>query len=497
LPKKRILFIEPPFYRLFKDTYSLSRYPLSLGYLAAVVRQKTDWDVMVYNADFFYRCESLEVSYLAGAGFDNYLNNLKNMSAAIWQEVKAVISEYRPTAVGISAKSQNFASACMVAKLVKEIDRNIMVITGGPHPSMVGREVLECAAIDLAVKGEGEITIIELLNAIESGASLDSIKGLIYRKDGLAVENLPREFIKDLDSLPFPYTYAKELLKDYDKYPKAAFGYILATRGCPYNCFFCGSRNIWSRRVRFRSPENVVKEIKALQREGLRLFYFVDDNFGVNKQYIGDLCNAIINYCLGIKWNCEFHVNLVKDEAISLMKKAGCFLIQIGIESGNNEILRKMRKNITIEEAYEAARTIKRYGIQLQAFFIIGFPQETEQSLNDTVRAMKEIDCDVLAYSIFTPYPGTEAFRFCKENGSIREDYDVSLYNLQSPESYFCMHIPKDRFRVLASKIERMVDRKNKMGRIKRIFSLTTLDMIKELGIPKSIQKGVKIFMGR
>jgi len=494
---KKILFIEPPFYRLFKNTYSLERYPLSLGYLAATVRQKTDWDVMVYNTDFYHKSESLQVSYLAGVGFDNYLNNLKNLSLAIWEEVKTAILEYKPTVVGISAKSQNFTSACIVAKLVKEIDKKIMVIIGGPHPCMAGSEVLECAAIDLAVKGEGEITIIELLNAIELGGGFDSIGGLIYRRGDFVVENPPRELIKDLDSLPFPYICAKEVLKDYDKYPKAAFGYIFATRGCPYNCFFCGSRNIWSRQTRFRSPENVVREIKTLQRDGLRLFYFVDDNFGVNKRYISDLCNALIKYSPRIKWSCEFHVNLVDEEVISLMKKAGCFLIQIGIESGNNEILKKMRKNITIEEGYAAARTIKKYGIQLQAFFIIGFPQETEATLNDTVTAMKKIKCDVLTYSIFTPYPGTEAFEFCKENDLIVKDYDISLYNHQSPANHFCMHVPKDRFRRLASEIERMVDRKNCINRIKRVFSSTTLHILKEIGIIKSLQKGLRIFFGR
>lgn len=495
--EKKILFIEPPFYRLFKDTYSLDRYPLSLGYLTGAVRKNTNWDAMSYNADFFPQSELIEVSYLANVGFDNYLLNLRNLSALIWKEVRMAILEYKPAVVGISAKSQNFTSACIVAKLVKEIDAKIIVIIGGPHPSMVGPEVLKCPEVDLAVIGEGEATIVELLNAIESGKSFDPIKGLIYRKNDLIIENPCREFIDNLDSLSFPYDYAKETLKDFAQYPKAAFGYIFATRGCPYNCFFCGSRNIWSRRVRFRTPENVVGEIKKLQKEGVRLFHFTDDNFGVNKRYINDLCKALIKHCPGIKWDCEFHVNLVEDEVISLMRKAGCFFIQIGVESGSNEILKQMRKNITIEEAYEAARTIKKYDIQLQAFFIIGFPQETEQSLNDTIAAMKKINCDALIYNIFTAYPYTEAFEFCKENGLIGENYDVSLYNHQSPANHFCMHIPNDRFRMLASKIEKMVDRKNKINRIKRIFSLTTFDIMKEIGISKSIKKGLKVFMGK
>ncbi|OGX15720.1 MAG: hypothetical protein A2166_03050 [Omnitrophica WOR_2 bacterium RBG_13_41_10] len=495
--ERKILFIEPPFYRLFKNTYSLDRYPLSLGYLTQAVRKNTDWAVMAYNTDFYPGRDPIKVSFLGGIGFDNYLANLKNLSAPIWKEVKTAILEFKPTVVGISAKSQNFTSACIIAKLVKELNENTTVIMGGPHLSMVGREALKCPDIDLAVEGEGEITIVELLNAIERGNGFDAIKGIVYREDNLIVENSPREFISDLDNLSFPYSYAKEVLKDYGKYSKAAFGYIFATRGCPYDCFFCGSRYIWSRKVRFRSPASVISEIKLLQKDGVKLFYFVDDTFGVNKRYITDLCNALIKYCSGIRWSCEFHINLAEDEVISLMKKAGCFFIQIGIESGNNEILRKMRKNISIEQAFSAARIIKKYGIELQVFFIVGFPQETEQTLQDTIKAIRRIKCDVLTYSIFTPYPGTEAFEFCKNNGLIQEDHDVSLYNHQSPANYFCMNIAPARFRQLASQIERMVDKKNCINRIKRIFSLTTLDMMKELGITKSIQKGLRIFMGR
>ena len=495
--EKKILLIEPPFYRLFKNTYALDRYPLSLGYLAAVISQKTTWEVMAYNADFYPARDPIKVSYLSGAGFDNYLANLKNPAGAIWKEIKSVIAGYNPMVLGISAKSQNFTSACMITRIAKEINKDIIVIIGGVHPSLTGRDVFKNAAIDISVRGEGEDTIIELLNAIESLRSLEGIKGIIYRKNDLLIENLPREYIKDLDSLPFPGDSARRLLKGYAKYPKAAFSHIFTSRGCPYNCFFCSSRNIWNRRVRARSPENVIKEIKALREQGVRIFDFVDDNFGINKEHIIDLCNALIRHCPDIKWSCELHVNLVEEEAISFMKKAGCFLIQIGVESGNNEALSRIRKNITIEKALSAAKIIKKYGIKLQAFFIIGFPWDTEASLDDTVKAMRKIKCDILTYSIFTPYPATEAFEFCKENGLIKEDYDVSLYNHQSPANNFCINIPPRRFRMLASKIERMVDRRNSINRIKRIFSPATFFMIRELGISRSIHKGTQILLGK
>lgn len=493
----KILLIEPPFYKLFKYTYSLDRYPLSLGYLAGAIHKETNWSVTVYNADFCPESESVKVDYLTHAGFDNYLNNLKYLSGQVWEEIKSTIIKYEPAVVGISVKSQTFASAGIVAKLVKEINNQIIVIVGGPHPSMVGSDVFNCLDIDVAVKGEGENSIVELLNAIETRKKFDNIKGIIYRKDDQIVENATREFIKDLDSLCFPHEFAPEALKDYDQYPKIAFRNIFATRGCPYNCFFCGSREIWGRKVRFRSPNNVIKEIKGLQKMGVKFVHFDDDTFGVNKEYINDLCNALIRYCPGLKWSCELHVKLVDEQIVSLMKAAGCFLVQIGIESGNNKILEEMRKNITIEEAFCACEIIKKYGIELYVFFIVGFPQETDDTLNETIAAMKKIKCDVIIYSIFTPYPGTEAFELCKEKGLIGDDYDVSLYNHQSPANCFCVNITPERFRVLVSKIEKMVDRKCSLSRIKRVFSLNTFLRIQEWGVGKSLKRGMGVFLGK
>jgi radical SAM superfamily enzyme YgiQ (UPF0313 family) len=230
---------------------------------------------------------------------------------------------------------------------------------------------------------------------------------------------------------------------------------------------------------------------------GLRLINFADDTFGINKKYINDLCNALVVHCPGLKWSCEIHVKLIDEQTISLMKAAGCYLIHIGIESGNNEILKEIRKNITIEEALSACEIIRKHGIKLRAFFIVGFPQETEDTLNDTVAAMKKTKCDALTYSIFTPYPGTEAFEFCKENGLIGDDYDISLYNHQSPANCFCINITPERFRVLASEIEKMVDRINSLNRIKQVFSLNTFKKIQKLGIGKSLKEGIRIFLGK
>ncbi|MFQ5452968.1 MAG: B12-binding domain-containing radical SAM protein [Candidatus Zixiibacteriota bacterium] len=493
----KILLIETPFYRLYKNNYALVRYPLSLAYLAGAIKKNTNWDVMAYNADFTPNFENMTGSGLSGEAFRKYLVNLNDLSGHIWQEIRQTISEYKPDVVGISVKSPIFTAGWKVAKIVKEISRKTIVIVGGPHPTMVGKKVFDDQNIDINVTGEGELTITELLDAIAGKGSLQNINGILYRQNGTVVENPKRAPIQDLDSLTFPHETAPEILKDYDIYPPAAFRFIFAIRGCPFDCFFCGSRNVWGRRVRFRSVENVVAEIKSLKNMGLKIIHFDDDTFGVKKKYIHELCEAIEDNCPGLKWSCELHANLVDDKTIEKMKSAGCFSIQIGVESGSNQILKDMRKNTSIEEIFAACDTIKKYGIELQTFFIIGFPQETEETLKATLDALKRINCDVLVNSIFTPYPGTESFEVCKEKGLIDEHFDISLYNHTSPENNFTLNISKERFRELADQIGKMVDRRNNSARRKRLFSMNTILKLQEEGLLNGLKRGVKILTGK
>lgn len=495
--KRRILLIEPPFYRLFKRSYSLDRYPLSLAFLSGAIKNRTDWDVISYNADFAITKEENKICYLTTKGFINYLNCLEDLNSPVWREISYTISQYKPNVIGISVKSSNFASACRIAKIAKEVDKNIVIVVGGSHPSAIGKDILHYRDIDICVKGEGEETIVELLDAIDRHIDLGAVKGICYRRNGKIIENNPREFMQDLDLPYIPYEYAPEVLKDYDNYPITAFKNIFAIRGCSYDCFFCGSHKIWGRQPRFRSVDNIVKEIKYLQNRGLKFIHFDDDTFGIKKEYILNLCNAIISHCRGIKWSCELHLKLVDEEILSTMRKAGCYLLQIGIESGNNSILKNIRKNITIEDAISVSRIIKRYGFILQAFFIVGFPWETEDTINDTVTLLEKINYDTLLYNIFTPFPGTEAFDFCKKHGLVGDEYNASMYNYHSPDNCFCLNINKDRFRKLASKIEKMVDRKNSLGLIKRAFSSTLFDRVKESGVRYGLEKGINILFGR
>jgi radical SAM superfamily enzyme YgiQ (UPF0313 family) len=482
-----ILLVNPPFYRLYKETYSSIRYPLSLGYLAGTIIEKTAWKVFVYNADFAVDSEALRMSYLSGAGFNNYLRNLKDISSRIWNEAKSTMARYEPKVVGIYCCAGNLASSQIIGKLAKKINNRTIVIMGGPHPTAVGPQMLADSNVDIVVKGEGEITTVELLDAISKGESFARIKGIMFREDQEIVETPNRKLVENLDTLCFPHQYAHEVLVDYDKHPKSAFKNILATRGCPYTCFFCGSNCIWGRKTRFRSVENVAKEIKSLQKMGINRIEFVDDTFGINKEYTHRLCDSMIHDCPKIRWGCETRVDLIDEKLLIHMKKAGCHSIFLGIESGNNEILKHVRKGITVEQALSAVKIIRNQGIKLTAFFIIGTPWETEDTLNDTFITMQKIR-GLLNYSIFTPYPGTEAFDYCKKVGLIKDDYDPVLYNHQSPENCFCTNIHKERFRQLASRIEEYVDQHNTRERLLDTFSLDTLYEARNYGFRWSLK---------
>jgi len=234
-----LLLIDPPYYRLYDPDSGLARYPLSLGYLANAVRHQTDWEVKVYNADFNPRPKPLRIRYLSGKGFEKYLHTLEDTSVAIWSEVAAVIKQYRPRVLGISCKSQTVGSAAIIARLAKTIDPGLFILAGGPHPSLVGVEFLQhFPAFDAAVRQEGEMVLVQVLEAIAKGKPFNTIGGLIHRKNGEITDNGPGGYVHNLDVLPFPHEAANQVLHEYDRYPKESISHNFATRGCPFAYFF-------------------------------------------------------------------------------------------------------------------------------------------------------------------------------------------------------------------------------------------------------------------
>lgn len=491
--RKRVLLIEPPFYRLYHDNFSLIKYPLALGYLSGAVRQWTDWHCETYNADFCTRRNiSVSGSYLIGDGFQRYLKTLKDPPAPIWDEVREAIRDVNPGVVGISSKTQNFTSAACVARIVKELDPAIQVVLGGPHATMSPQHALACPDIDVVAVGEGEMTLVELLKAYDAGESLSQVRGLWLRNGAGNVQTGARPYIDDLEVLPNPIQYAPEVLRDYDKYPLEAFGHIFSARGCPYACTFCESKSIWTQKTRWRSPRHIVEEIKQLQALGLNDIMFDDDTFGIKQSYIEELCGLIENECPGLSWTCEMTVGITRDKSLKAMKRAGCVAVMMGIESGNNDMLKTIKKAQTIEKAYQAVDTVKANDVEVHTFFMIGFPHETEATLADTVAAIKKINADSVILSIFTSYPGSEMFEVCRALGLVDDDFDVTVHNHQSPENCFTAYIDPERFRVLAKRVTRIVDRKNTLNKVRRVGFV-----IRTRGVRHTVRHTARILMGQ
>ena len=478
---RKVMLIEPPFYRLYHDQYCLVKYPLALGYLSGSVIKNTGWQVQTYNADFNVKKKAFDPDndYISGKGFKRYLSSIKDYTYPIWEEVKKSIEEYDPSVIGISAKTQNFISATIVAKIAKQINPDIKIILGGVHSTMNGSKVLDCNDIDFLAIGEGENTIVELLYALEKEKDLSSVSGIVFRKNGKIINNKPRSYVENLDSLDFPLTNAPKVLKDFDKYPKGAFGYVFASRGCPYACTFCESKSMWTRKVRYRSPENVVAELKLMEKFGINRVNFDDDTFGISKKNIKALNNLMHDKLPNMTYTCETVVQLAKDEnVVKDMKHGGCTATFVGIESGNNEILKKIKKTQTTDECVEAIQNLRKYGIESHAFIMVGFPSETEKTFEQTIDFIPRLNPDGVIFSIFTPYPGSDIYNECKAEGIIEGDFDLALYNHQSPLNCFTKNIPKERFYELRKQAFEFVDKYNKKAKFRRgIASLRHLGL--------------------
>ena len=484
---QKIMIIEPPFYRLYHDQFCLVKYPLALSYLSGSIIKNTNWSVQTYNADFNVKKKSFDPNgeYLSGKGFQRYLSSLKDLSLPIWDEIKKAIEEYYPSVIGITVKSQNFTSATIIAKIAKKINSNIKVIVGGAHSTMNGAKVLDCKDIDFACIGEGENTVAELLIALEKDKNLQSVNGIIFREKEKIITTKPRAYIDNLDTLDFALTHAPKILKDFNKYPKQAFGYIFGSRGCPYACTFCESKAMWTRKVRYRSPENIVAELKLMHEFGINSVNFDDDTFGISKKNIKIMNNLMHDELPKMTYTCETVVQLAKDEnVVKDMKYGGCTGTYVGIESGNNQMLQSIKKTQTTDECVQAMRNLQKHGIDSHAFIMVGFPNETEETFKQTMDFIPKLKPDNVIFSVFTPYPGSDLFYKCQEDGIIDGDFDLSIYNHQSPLNCFTKHISKERFYELRREADKFVDRYNQKAKFRRGIAA-----LKNLGFRETLRK--------
>ena len=308
------------------------------------------------------------------------------------------------------------------------------IILGGIHPTaLIKKSIEEMKDVDIFVIGEGELTIKEIMDEVD----IKKIKGVGYNDKGNIKVNPPREFIENLDEIPFP---SRELLPNIKNYTlgfdwegRKPAATVFSSRGCPYNCIYCASKVMWKGKVRFRSAENVLEEIDFLvDNYKIKEVLFYDDHFTLNKQRLQDICNGLIKRKYNLTWCCFSRVDSLDLETAQLMKKSGCHMISFGVESGSQIILDAMHKNVKVEDIIKAFKICKKVRINTKASFIFGGPKETYETISETRKLIKTILKDYVWFFMITPMPGTELYKFHEETGMDSDEcarYDQTNYN--------------------------------------------------------------------
>ena len=335
--------------------------------------------------------------------------------------------------IGISAVTPLIANAIKLANLIKDKFPEKIIVLGGPHPTLLPKETLDsCKNIDYIVKGEGEERLNWLIEYLEGKRSKENLDGIYFKKNGGTIDLPQKSRLENLDLLLFP---ARDLvpIEKYSKFlesRKKPATTIITSRGCPFLCTYC-SKPIFGRLCRERSPENILEEIVFLKEKyHIKEVIFYDDTFTLNRERVKKLCQLLIEKRADISWKCETRVNLVDEELLQLMKRAGCYLIGYGIESGNQKILDVLKKGITIAEIEGAVQMTRKAGIEILGYFMLGIPGEGEKEIRETIKFAKSLNIDYAQFSIATAFPGTELYQIAKAKNRIPKDWQDSFYAL-------------------------------------------------------------------
>jgi len=352
-------------------------------------------------------------AYLKNKKYDAVLENLKGRTK---EQITGLIQKENPDIVGFTIYTFNRFSTLETARLAKQINPKIKTVLGGPYAHIMYKQILEnFDFIDFIVRGEGEETMLKLVQEIEAASGnggkddLEDVEGIAFvkRKDGNAkpIVHLTkvRDAQKNLDKFPNPSKYFR-------------YNFMITSRGCPGRCVFCSTPGLWGQNTRFRSAKNVVDEIEMLNKKhSISCFTILDDTFTLDKERTVDICKEIISRNLRIIWDCRARVNCIDDEMLGWMKKAGCRMISYGVESGSQKILNNLKKFTAVSQIKEASALTRKYGMHLLFFLIIGSPGENDDTVNETIKIIEECRPHNIATATMHMEPGTELYELAKE----------------------------------------------------------------------------------
>ena len=401
------LFVPPGGYFAERWSKGSSMPPLGILYIAAVL-EKEGIEVQVVPAD------------VLGLG---------------WREIRSRILDYKPDIVGVTTTTENRFQSFKLIGLAKKTLPSALTVLGGPHASLAAEDsLLHIPELDLVVRGEGELTMIDICRALERKmdfSSLAHLAGISLRLDGRVMANQPRSPITNLDGLPFPAFHLVPFEKYNFKIEVPGHGQlpavnVMTSRGCPFNCNFCATPVNWGRTVRLRSPLNVIREIEFhVERRGSRVIFFYDDTFNTSAKRVEEICDLMIERKLSVFWRAEVRMDLMSKGLLAKMKQAGLFHLSFGVEAGSERVRNKIiDKKVKVKDYHSLVAWCLELGVIPNAFFIVSHPTETWEEARETIGLIEEYKDKVEAsIAILHVYPGTPLERTARERGVIPPDF--------------------------------------------------------------------------
>lgn len=432
---KKILLINPPYYVSSKKVNFWPSFPLGMGYIASFLEKR---GYLVKIIDAFAEGYENRVSH-----GDKYLRiGLSD------EQILTGIADFSPDLVGVSClfSIQHFALHSMV-KTIKNFNKDLPVVVGGPHVSGVPELVMSDKNIDFGVLGEGEEKIMALIDALNNGTDLKKIPGIAYREGDEVRINKSSVFVKDLDEIPFPAwhlfkmdRYLNQEISHGGLVRRRPFMTMLTSRGCPMRCFFCSVRDTWGTNIRTRSPGNVIKEIMTLREKfQIKELIIVDDNFNFDIERL----DAILDFLIKEKMDLVVEVpnglflKKLNKGILNKMQKAGFCKIYFPIESGNEHVRNAIiKKPVDMNLVRELVSYCRLIGLEAEGYFIFGLPGETKSQMRDTFKLIRELKIQSY-FSVATPFPGSDMYKYAGEKGLLKS-YDINScsdeYNITTRE---------------------------------------------------------------
>jgi radical SAM superfamily enzyme YgiQ (UPF0313 family) len=343
------------------------------------------------------------------------------------QLIEEYVGRHQPRFVGATCTTAGFLDAARIFRRVKELSPETRCIAGGPHVSALRERIVhDFPEVDYVVVGEGETPLRRLM---EADGQPEGIAGLVYREGGQVVFSGFQKDLLDLDTLPLPaYHRIEGFPRRYQlpifNYPKTPNTSCISSRGCPYQCSYC-DRSVFRRTFRYNGAEYLYRHLQVLRRQfGIRHINFYDDQFTFQRDRVVAFCRRMIDAPLGMTFNCAVRAEHVDPELLALMKAAGCWMISLGIESGDPDLLARHRQNVDLERMSRTIRAIHKTGIRVKGLFMIGLPGETEQSFRRTMDYVFSLPIDDVNVAKFTPFPGSPLYEKIHSLGRFDEDWE-------------------------------------------------------------------------